>query len=308
MSLKPTFREGEADFDVPAAGKPCKTWYKVYGTLPHPQHTPLVVLHGGPGAAHEYLDILSELTRLFDIPVIIYDQLGNGRSTHLQEKNGDTDFWTVQLFVDELHNLLNHLNIHDKYDLLGHSWGGMLAAEFAVRQPKGLRKLVIADSLASMGLFVEAANVLKKELPQDMQDALNRHEEAGTTADPEYIAATNEFYKRHLCRVDPMPKPLTDALAWTEKDPTVYFTMYGPNLFHITGSLKTWSVIDRLHNIQATTLLINGRYDRTQDSVVEPFFQNIPKVRWIQFADSAHVPQLEETERFMEVVWAFLRG
>lgn len=217
--------EGEADFNVPAAGKPCKTWYKVYGTLPHPQYTPLVVLHGGPGATHDYLDILSELTRLYDVPVIVYDQLGNGRSTHLQEKNGDTDFWTVQLFVDELHNLLDHLNIHDKYDLLGQSWGGMLAAEFAVRQPKGLRKLVIADSPASMGLWVEAANELRKELPQQVQDALTKHEEAGTTTDPEYVAATNEFYKRHMCRVDPMPKPLTDALAWTEKDPTVYFTM-----------------------------------------------------------------------------------
>ena len=82
----------------------------------------------------------------------------------------------------------------------------------------------------------------------------------------------------------------------------------GPNEFHITGSLKTWSIIDRLHNIQATTLLINGRYDEAQDTVVEPFFQNIPKVRWVQFADSAHVPQLEETERFMQVVWAFLRA
>ncbi|KAG1781048.1 Alpha/Beta hydrolase protein [Suillus placidus] len=301
-------REGEVDFNVPGAGKPCKTWYKVYGTLPHSQNLPLVVLHGGPGSTYEYVDILSELTRLFDVPVILYDQLGNGRSTHLPEKNGDVDFWTVQLFVDELHNLLNHLNIHDNYDVLGHSWGGMLASEFATRQPKGLRKLVISDSPASMMLWVKAANELRKGLPQEVQDALNKHEAADTTSDPEYIAATNEFYKRHMCRLDPMPKPLLDTLAWTDKDPTVYLTMNGPNEFYITGSLKTWSVIDRLHNIQAKTLLINGRYDEAHDMVVEPFFQNIPKVRWVQFADSAHVPQLEETERYMQVVWAFLRS
>ncbi|KAG2749131.1 proline-specific peptidase [Suillus brevipes Sb2] len=301
-------REGEADFNVPGAGKPCKTWYKVYGTLPHPQNPPLVVLHGGPGSTHEYLDILSELTRLFDVPVILYDQLGNGRSTHLPEKNGDVDFWTVQLFVDELHNLLNHLSIHDNYDVLGHSWGGMLASDFATRQPKGLRKLVISDSPASMALWVKGANELRKGLPQEVQDALNKHEAADTTTDPEYIAATNEFYKRHVCRLDPMPQSLIDVFAWMEKDPTVYSTMNGPNEFYITGSLKTWSVIDRLHNIQATTLLINGRYDEAHDMVVEPFFQHIPKVRWVQFADSAHVPQLEETERYMQVVWAFLRG
>jgi len=301
-------REGEADFNVPGTGKPCKTWYKVYGTLPHPHNPPLVVLHGGPGSTHEYLDILSELTRLFDVPVILYDQIGNGRSTHLPEKNGNVDFWTVQLFVDELHNLLNHLNIHDNYDVLGQSWGGMLASEFATRQPKGLRKLVIADSPASMALFVKAANELRKGLPQEVQDALNKHEAADTTTDPEYIAAMNEFYKRHSCRLDPVPQSLVDGLAWMEKDPTVYSTMNGLNEFNITGYLKTWNVIDRLHNIQATTLLINGRYDITHDIVVEPFFQHIPKVRWVQFADSAHVPHLEETERFMQVVWAFLRG
>jgi proline-specific peptidase len=219
-------REGEADFNVPGAGKPCKTWYKVYGTLPHPHNPPLVILHGGPGSTHEYLDILSELTRLFDVPVIIYDQLGNGRSTHLPEKNGDVDFWTVQLFVDELHNLLNHLSIHDNYNVLGHSWGGMLASDFATRQPKGLGKLVISDSPASMALWVKGANELRKGLPQEVQDALDKHEAAGTTTDPEYIAATNEFYKRHVCRLDPMPQSLIDVFAWMEKDPTVYSTMW----------------------------------------------------------------------------------
>jgi proline-specific peptidase len=218
-------KDGEANFNVPSAGKPCKTWYKVYGTLPHPYNPPLVVLHGGPGSTHEYLDILSELTRLFDVPVILYDQLGNGRSTHLPEKNGDVDFWTVQLFVDELHNLLDHLNIHDNYNVLGQSWGGILASEFATRQPKGLGKLVIANSPASMALFVKATNELRKGLPKEVQDALDKHEAADTTTDPEYIAATNEFYKRHMCRLDPMPQSLINGLAWMEKDPTVYSTL-----------------------------------------------------------------------------------
>jgi L-proline amide hydrolase len=101
----------------------------------------------------------------------------------------------------------------------------MLASEFATRQPKGLGKLVIADSPASMALWVKGANELRKGLPQEVQDALNKHEAADTTSDPEYIAATNEFYKRHLCRLDPMPQSLLDGLAWMERDPTVYSTM-----------------------------------------------------------------------------------
>ncbi|KAG1754565.1 Alpha/Beta hydrolase protein [Suillus lakei] len=201
-------REGEVEFKVPSAGKPCKTWYKVYGTLPHPQNPPLVVLHGGPGSTHEYLDILSELTRLFDVPVILYDQLGNGRSTHLPEKNGDVDFWTMQLFVDELHNLLDHLNIHDNYNVLGQSWGGMLASDFATRQPKGLRKL--------------GRNELRKGLPQEVQDALNKHEAADTTTDPEYIAAMNEFHKRHMYRLDPMPQSWWTGLhGWKRIQPCI---------------------------------------------------------------------------------------
>ncbi|KAF8449102.1 proline-specific peptidase [Boletus edulis BED1] len=301
----PNFVEGVAPFDVPAAGKPCKTWYKVSGDLKSGIR-PLVVLHGGPGCAHEYLEIVAQLTTLYAIPVVLYDQIGNGRSTHLPEKNGDTDFWTVSLFVDELHNLLDHLGIHDDFNLLGQSWGGMLGAVFATQRPKGLHKLVIADSPASMKLWMEAAALLRRQLPQGVQDMLNKHEAEETTTHEDYLKATQVFYEHFLCRVKPMPEALKVAMEWTEKDPTVYMTMNGPNEFHIVGSLKTWSIIDDLYKINVPTLLLNGRYDEAHDLTVEPYFQHIPKVKWIQFAHSAHVPQLEETERFMEVVGNFL--
>lgn len=113
--------EGEVAFVVPQAGKPCKTWYKVFGDLQ--SNTPLVALHGGPGCAHDYLLVLADLTSSLSIPVVLYDQIGNGRSTHLPEKGSDASFWTDQLFLDELDNLLTHLGIKDNYALLGHSWG-----------------------------------------------------------------------------------------------------------------------------------------------------------------------------------------
>ncbi|KAF9245306.1 Alpha/Beta hydrolase protein [Melanogaster broomeanus] len=294
----PEFVEGEAPFSVPGAGKECKTWYKVSGDLKSGIR-PLVVLHGGPGCTHEYLEVVSQLTNLYSIPVVLYDQLGNGRSTHLQERNGDVKFWTTQLFIDELHNLLTHLGIHDDLQR-------MLGAAFATQQPKGLHKLVIADSPASMKLWMEVAADLRLKLSQDVQDALNKHEAEGTTTHEEYLAATQTFYDNFLCRVKPMPPALKAAFDWVDKDPTVYMTMNGPNEFHITGSLKTWSIIDDLHKISVPTLLLNGRYDEAQDKSVEPYFQNIPRVKWIQFSESAHVPQLEETERFMEVVGNFL--
>ena len=126
--MSPTIKEGTIPFDVPAAGKPCKTWYKIVGDLSSPI-TPLVVVHGGPGLSHDYLITLSELNERYGIPVIFYDQLGTARSTHLREKRGDESFWTEELFHNELNNLVEKLGLLESekgYDVLGHSWGGMM--------------------------------------------------------------------------------------------------------------------------------------------------------------------------------------
>lgn len=218
--------EGEIDFHVPAAGKPCKTWYKVFGDLSSGKR-PLVLLHGGPGATHFYLLPLKALAKQYGIPVVFYDQLGNGNSTHLQEKNGDTDFWTEELFRDELTNLLKALGINKDYDLLGQSWGGMLGSAFASYRPAGLHRLIISNSPASMPLWMVACNKLREGLPKDVQETLSKHEADGTTDSEEYEAAVDVFYAKHLCRVKPMPQDAVDSLEWIKKDPTVYHTMNG---------------------------------------------------------------------------------
>ena len=162
--------EGYLDLVVPGVDKPCKTWYRVYGDLKAPSaRRPLVVLHGGPGIIHDYLLSLTDLTASYAIPVIFYDQLGNGKSTHLPEKSGDASFWTEELFLAELRQLLEHLGVQDDFDLFGHSWGGMLGARFATSHPLGLKRLVIASAPASMKLWVEAANYLRAQLPPDVQ-------------------------------------------------------------------------------------------------------------------------------------------
>ncbi|KAJ7753607.1 proline iminopeptidase [Mycena maculata] len=304
FSSAPTISEGEVDFVAPAAGKPCKTWYRVIGDLK--ARRPLVALHGGPGCSHAYLGAFADLTAAHSIPLVLYDQLGTGNSTHLPEKMGDTGFWTEQLFLDELDNLLKHLGIQDDYDLLGHSWGGMLGSRHASLRPAGLRRLIIASSPADMGLWVEAANRLRTELPPDVQDALDKHEKEGTTESAEYQAAMTAFYARFLCRLDPMPAPVLETMAWIEKDPTVYFTMNGPSEFHITGPLKDWSMLKDAHKIVVPTLLTNGRYDEAQDSTVMPFFASIPHVKWVTFAESSHMPHWEERERYMSIVGSFL--
>ena len=279
-----------------------QTWYRVTGEIGQGK-APLVVLHGGPGASHDYVDRIKLIANQ-GRAVIHYDQLGCGKSTHLKDKG--VDFWTVQLFLDELENLKSHLGIADAYHVLGQSWGGMLGAEHAVTQPKGLKSLTISDSPASMELWVQEANKLRDQLPPDVQKTLLEHEAAGTTTSTEYTTAMMVFYARHVCRVQPMPPEVTRSFAQIEADPTVYFTMNGPSEFHVIGSLKTWSIIDRLHKIEVPTFLISGKYDEATSATVQPFKDNIKDVRWQIFENSSHMPHVEETELYMKSVGAFL--
>lgn len=288
-------QEGYADFHGH------QTWYRVTGELASGR-LPLVVAHGGPGCTHDYVDSFKDLAER-GWPVVHYDQLGNGRSTHL--RGIDPGFWTVALFLDELDNLLRHLGIR-QYVLLGQSWGGMLAAEHGVRQPEGLRGLVIANSPASMALWREAAAGLRAELPAEVQATLERHEAAGTTDSPEYRAASEVFYARHVCRVQPMPAEVARTFAAIDADPTVYHAMNGPTEFHVIGSLRDWSVIERLERIQVPTLLISGRHDEATPACVEPFDRLIPDARWRIFENSSHMPHVEEREACMATVAVFL--
>lgn len=306
MSDSTSTTEGKMTWTVPNAGLECQTWYKITGNLKS-NTRPLVILHGGPGVPSDYLFPLSFLSFHYYIPVLIYDQIGSGRSTHFPDKMGDTEFWTEQLFLDELKALLQHLNIYDDYDLLGHSWGGMLGSRHASRQPGGLKHLIIMSSPASMDDWIKAQEAHRRKLPQNVQDALDRCEKEGKTDSKEYQDAVNVYYSHHLCRVSPMPELLQQSFAGLEQDPTVYFTMNGPNEFFITGSMKTWSILDEASKISTPTLLLNGAYDEAADSVIYPFFKSIPHVKWVQFANSSHMSHLEEPERFSSTVVSFIR-
>jgi L-proline amide hydrolase len=281
-----------------------QTWYRVTGgeaaTLP-----PLVILHGGPGACHDYTLRFAGLASPARA-VIHYDQLGCGNSTHLRD--APADFWTVQLFLDELDALLAHLGIAGGYHLLGQSWGGMLGAEHAIRRPAGLRGLVIANSPPSMELWVREANRLRSMLPPQVQATLLKHEQAGTTHDPEYEAATQAFYARHVCRVQPMPQEVLASFGKIAEDPTVYHTMNGPSEFHCIGSLRSWNIIDQLKNIRAETLLVSGRHDEATPAVVRPFADRIPRNRWVIFERSSHMPHVEETEACLATIRHFLES
>jgi len=283
---------------------PYRTWYRVTGD-PRAGRPALVVVHGGPGSTHDYLLSLAALADS-GRPVVHYDQLGNGGSSHLPERGAD--FWTVDLFREELDNLLRQLGIADNYVLFGHSWGGMLAARHAGERPPGLRGLVVANSPASYPLWLREMKVLRDQLPPGVNETLLRHEAAGTTADPEYHEAMRGFYERHVCRLTPWPRDYLASFYEVYNDPTVYFTMNGPSEFHVIGTLRDWSVVDYCARIAVPTLLLSGRHDEATPTTVRPYHDLIPDVRWEVFEESSHMPHLEEPERFLAVLSGFLDG
>lgn len=279
-----------------------RTWYRIAGDL-HSGLTPLIVAHGGPGCTWDYVESFEALAK-GGRAVIHYDQIGNGNSTRLPDEGAA--FWTVELFLNELHNLIAHLGIGSGYYLLGQSWGGMLGAELGITRPAGLRALVLADSPASMPIWITETARLRADLPAETRAVLDQHEAAGTTDHPDYAAATKAFNARHVCRLDPAPDSVRRTNLAMQADSHVYNLMIGPNEFHITGTLKDWDVSDRVAHINVPVLLISGAHDEATPATVQPFAGHIPDVRWHIFPNSSHMPHVEEFDDCIKVVGEFL--
>ncbi len=238
-----------------------KVWYRVVGDHEAAGKFPLLCLHGGPGAPYDYLEPL-EVMADTGRRVIFYDQLGCGNS----DQPRDPSLWTVELFVEEVGVMRRALGL-DRVHLLGQSWGGMLAMQYALTRPEGLVSLILASSPASMPQWVAEAKRLREDLPPPVQQTLLRHEQAGTTDDPEYVEAMMVFYRRHVCRLDPWPDCLNRTFEKVMQNPEVYNTMNGPSEFHTTGVIKEWDIVDRLGEILIPTLITSGRYDEATPAI-----------------------------------------
>ena len=277
-----------------------RTWCGVAGSLSDSKGLPLLCLHGGPGVPH---DLLNPITRLAEQgrAVIVYDQLGCGRSDHPH----DPSLWSLDLFVEEAAAVRDALGL-ERIHLLGQSWGGMLALETVLRGASGIEALVLADTPVSMPQWISEANRLRAELPAEVQEVLNRHEQAGTTDSPEYEEAMVVYYRRHVCRLDPWPAEMLTAFSALQQDPAVYNTLWGPNEFSCTGALQSWSVLERLGEITNPTLVLGGRFDEATSTMTEATHRAIGDSEWVIFERSAHLPHLEETERYLQVLQDFL--
>lgn len=264
---------------------------------------PLFVLHGGPGMAHNYVRNIEAVADLTHRLVIHYDQYGCGLSTH--EPDAARSFWAPQLFVDEFHNLRTALQIHN-YHVIGQSWGGMLAAEIAARRPPGLQALCISNSPAAMELWIAAANELRTQLPAEVQETLNRHEQAQTYHDPDYLDAVRVFYENYVYRTDGVPRDFAESEAQEAADPTVYETMNGPNEFSVIGTLRNWDIRPDLPKVTAPTLVISADHDEATPPTWQPYLDLIPDSRAHVFDNGSHCTHLEHPQEYMQVLGEFI--
>jgi L-proline amide hydrolase len=231
-----------------------RTWFRVIGDLRNGQ-IPIVVMHGGPGGTHVGVLSMAKLLNASGRPVIVYDQIGCGKSTSLKAK--PASFWTIELFEEELTRLMKHLKIDQRYMLAGASWGGMLALNYAVKKPKGLKGLIIANSLPSSRMWVRETRKLVAKLPAKHRNAIYKYEKLEKYKAKEYLAANVEFAKRHIRQIP----QLFDYAQKPKFGIHVYEAMWGPTEFTVRGTLKDWSVEKELHLIKVPTFFINGEKD-----------------------------------------------
>jgi len=261
--------------------------------------TPILLLHGGPGAASYYMIPLAE--RLAEHrPTIVYDQLGCGRS----DQPDDTSLWTVDRSVEEVDEVRAALGL-DRCHLLGQSWGGWLSIEYMTRGATGIERLVLASTSASIPEFMAGARGLIEQLPEPHRSVLIELGERGEYDHPDYLAAVDVFYHRHLCRMDPWPEALVQSGEQMDGNP-VYLTMNGPTEFDVIGLLREWDRTADLGRIGVPTLVTCGRYDEITPSCSETITRGIRDARMHVFEESAHCAHLEQADDYARIVEAFL--
>ena len=271
-----------------------RVWFKSVGDGDLP---PLLVVHGGPGFAHNYLTPLEDLAS--ERRVIFWDQLGCGRS----ETPSDSSLWTMERSLREVDAVREQLNL-DRHHLFGNSWGGMLVQQYVLDRRPDLVSLTVSNSLASMARFSEDTNRLKGELPQEVQDTIDYHEDREYYACPEYQGAIALWYQTYICRMRPWPAGLEESFAGVGMD--IYLTMVGPSDFKVIGNLKDWDIFDRLHEISLPTLLVAGRYDECTPEHMRLMHEQIPGSRFALFEDSAHMPFWEERTQCIQTINEFI--
>ena len=275
-----------------------RLWYRINGKRHFASgKTPLVCLHGGPGASHHYLLPLIDLAD--ERPVIFYDQLDCG----LSDRPNDKKNWTIERFISEIDLVRNALNL-SQVALYGNSCGSTWIAPYAAGHPAGLRAVIFASPFLAAAPFIRDAKTLRAELPPEILKTMEQHEAADTTDSDEYHEAVSVWYQRHVCRLDPWPSYLMRTIELFSND--LYHYMWGPAEPMLTGVLRDFDAGEALAKIKCPSWFVCGEYDEVTPASTQQFAAITPGSKFSAIADASHTPHIEQRRSFIRAAREFL--
>ncbi|HVR40089.1 MAG TPA: proline iminopeptidase-family hydrolase [Thermoanaerobaculia bacterium] len=281
---------------IPVEGGKYSVWTKRVGS----GSAKLLTLHGGPGFPHDYLECFEDFVPQKGIELYYYDQLGVGNS----DVPDDNSLWTVERYREEVEQVRKGLGI-DRIYLFGHSWGGMLAMEYALAHQDHLKAVIISNMTASIDSYMAYANQIRGRLSKEDQEILAKYEAKGEYEAPEYTGVIfRKIYAEHICRIDPWPEPILRSLK--KMNAKIYNTMQGPNEFVITGNFKEWNRWNDLAKIKVPALVIGGVHDEMNPDDMRRIGKLIPNSRTVILAGS-HMSMYDDQEAYFRELVRFIQ-
>ena len=275
-----------------------RIWYRLNGSEHLGKMPAIIVAHGGPGGTHR--GNLPYVALADKYPVILYDQLGTGNS----DRPEGQETWRVQRFVDEIDHIRNALGLEEVI-MAGHSWGGTLAAEYAVRNPDGLAGAILSSPLISTPIWNADNAEWIKDLPKETQAVLNRHKNDKTMASKEYREAAQQFYDRHMCRVGHCNDNGHRA-GGPAGNEDMYLTMWGPTDFFGIGTLRDYDLTPRLDDIEVPTLILCGEFDEAAPKSCNKFGGMIDDAKVTILPNAGHASMAADEAYYIQQIRAFV--
>ncbi len=278
-----------------------KVWTKTIG---HNPRIKVLLLHGGPAGTHEYWECAESFFPEEGIQFVLYDQLGS----HYSDQPTDSALWTIDRFVEEVEQVRQSLKMDSSnFYLLGHSWGGILATEYALKYQQHLKGLIISNMMSDCIAYDKYADeVLSKKMDKNIVDTIKNMEANGQYADPRYMELLMpNFYAKHLCRLAVWPDAVNRSFA--HMNSSIYVLMQGPSEFGISGRLENWNRSGDLGKIKVPTLTIGATHDTMDPEHMKWMSTQFPKGRYLLCPDGSHMAMWDDQKVYFEGLIGFIR-
>ncbi len=278
-----------------------KVWTKRFGNNPRIK---ILLLHGGPAMTHEYMECFESFFPKEGFEFYEYDQLGS----YYSDQPRDSSLWTTERFVEEVEQVRQAIGADStNFYLLGNSWGGILAMEYALKYQKNMKALIVANMMASCPEYGKyAEEVLAKQMKPEVLAEVKALEAKGDFDNPRYMELLiPNFYHEHLCRLEEWPDGLNRAGKHLNGE--IYVMLQGPSEFGIAGRLANWDIKNRLKEIKVPTLMIGAKHDTMDPKAMEEQSKLVQKGRYLYCPNGSHLAMWDDQQVFMNGVIRFIK-